>query len=214
MYIIYNKKTDHVIHDDPMDIDPKLKAKDIYPDFDSEIMEMYQADLPPEQVFIHYDNLLGQFNVGKDGFLAAKSIEEKAEAGDIRFDPEILKGYVDEEETLTSAIFPMRIVELGIRLGLIKTAAECGSAFKILDHDQENRLSEKYSPGLEIKLLKDYVAWIDEGKPKNDKRGKKYLEMSSHINALKKEYKSLRDRLKKIKVGLKAMKAEDLKKGT
>ena len=185
-----------------------MKAGDIYSDFDPETMELFRTDLPPEKIFIHYDNLLGHFNVGKDGLISEKSIEEKAEARSIRFDPEILKEYIYQEETLESATEAMRIVELAMRLKLFKRVDECKAAFKILDIEQESRLAEKYSPGYETKLLKDYTAWIGDGKPEDDKREEKYLKMTAYIAGLKEEYKALRGELKKLITQIKAIEAE------
>nr|VFK08720.1 MAG: hypothetical protein BECKLPF1236B_GA0070989_10049 [Candidatus Kentron sp. LPFa] len=198
MYIIWNKKEHYVINDYPDESGIGKAAKELYPAFDPETMALFCTELPPARIIPCYENLLGHFNVGEDGLLTEKSLEEKAKAGGIRFDPARLAEYADADQTLTEKSKALRIVALGIRLGLMKDVAACEAAFKLLDDEFEARVAQKYPPGMEMKHTKAWMTWFNEGKPANDRRESAYTQMQAFMDGVRAEYRGIRTRLKEM----------------
>jgi len=81
---------------------------------------------------------------------------------------------------------------------LLKTAAQRKTAQAMLDQRIEAEILAAYSPGREMKLLKEYIDWHNEGQPKKDDRQKLYLKMQKDIAKIKSKYAKLRDGLFKI----------------
>ncbi len=195
MYIIRMKKSKEIVLEHAAPLSAKLKGKDIYPAFNSKTMELLKYDgntLPP-----HY-------KVTKDRSLVPKTAAELAEEGLIEF---------GEDLSLYGVQVPaaddgnLQNVKLALELKLVKTIRHCREAFRMLDDEFEARVAQLYRPGLEAKIMKDYIEWMDEGKPADDKREKKYLDMKETINAVKEEYKEVRAALKAIIVPLKGQNA-------
>ncbi len=195
-YLIRDKKTKAIIYDTPAQINASLEGKDIYPEFNAKTMELlkYDGENPPEH-----------FKVNKKGFIVEKTLPELVKDGLIRFGNQLAK-YIEYQPAMDEAGVDktnLHVVQLGLKHKLIKTIQQCQQAFGMLDDEFESRVSEKFRPGLEAKLMKDYMAWMEEGKPADDKREKKYLDMKAAIDAVKDEYKGVRAKLKKIIVPLK-----------
>ena len=195
MYIVRMKKSKEVVLEHPASLDKKLKGKDIYPAFNSKTMELLKYDgdtLPP-----HY-------KVTKDRFLVPKTAAELAGEGLIEFGDDLglygVKVPAADDSNLQN-------IKLALELKLVKSLRHCEEAFRMLDDEFEARVARLYRPGMEAKLMKDYMAWLEEGKPADDKREKKYLDMKETIDAIKDEYKEVRAKLKEIIVPLKEQNA-------
>jgi hypothetical protein len=200
-YLIRDKKTKSIIYDTPTPISPDLKGIDIYPEFNGKTMELLKFDgpNPPEH-----------FKVNKKGFMVAKTLKELAKEGLIKFGAHLSK-YIDYQAAMDHSgqnRTHFHVVQLGLKLKLIKTLYDCQQAFSMLDDEFESRVGEKYRPGLEAKIMKDYIAWMDEGKPEGDKRETKYKTMKADIESIKEEYKEVRAKLKKIILPLKEQESE------
>lgn len=199
-YLIRDQKTKAIIYDTPSPVNKKLKGKDIYPEFNSKTMELlkYDGENPPEH-----------FKVKKNGFIVEKTLPELAKEGLIRFGNQ-LKKYVEYQPAMDEPGVDKtysHMVRLGLKHKLIKTVQQCQQAFSMLDDEFEARVARLYRPGMEAKILKDYIEWMEEGKPAGDKREKKYLDMKAAVDALKDEYKEVRAALKAIVIPLKEQSA-------
>lgn len=192
MYIIQDKETKKVLCDSPAAVDENLMGEDIYPHFNPDTMELLKTDIV--DIAGQYDNLSKYYNVDENGYLRDKTVEEKLAQGLIESKDDLL-GYATSEDAGGNAI---PTVKLGLAHNLITTVDHCNIAFRELDEEFERRVAQKYRPGLEIKLMKDYFAWAMENKPAGDKREQKYLEMTAAIDAIKEDYKPVRAELKKI----------------
>lgn len=187
LYVVLNKKTKEILHIQPTALNQKLKGKDVYPDFNPKTMQLAKTDL---------QRLPDHFNVNKKGFIVEKTFEEKILEGIIGFD-ELFRF---EGASGDPGFDKVKFV---LDNKLIKTVAQCKAVFAYLDAEFEAKVAREYRPGLEAKLMKDYMAWLEQGKPADDKREKKYLDMKAAIDAIKEEYKEVRAKLKKIIVPLK-----------
>lgn len=124
----------------------------------------------------------------ENGQIVQKNIQEQVDEGLILLNEPF--EYADGDERKER---PIREVVEG---DYLKTLKQCQEALKVMDNEIEEKVSEKYSPGYELKLTKRYMEWVIESKPQNDSREQKYLEMQSYIEEIKKEYKPLRAKVR------------------
>lgn len=186
MVAIIDKKTEKIIYKNTALGDKKLKGNEIYPYFNPKVMEIveFDGDILPE----HYKVVKGK--------IVELTFKEKVKEGLVEFGEDLFSHV--EFDGKNKDLPSMQLVKVGLKYNLIKTLDHCNLAFNMLDEEFENQIAREYRPGYETKILKDYINWSNEGKPKNDKREKKYLEMQAFIDKLKEEYKPVRAKLKKI----------------
>ena len=82
---------------------------------------------------------------------------------------------------------------------MLKTKKQCDAAISIINEEIEQKIAEKYSPGYEMKIIKDYLEWITLSGPANDEKVLAYKKMQSDISKIKSEYKDLEKQLSDIK---------------
>jgi hypothetical protein len=191
MYVVRNKKDKTIIHIDPTPLTQKRTGEEVFPDFNSKTMQLLKTNLT---------QLPDHFNVDKNGNIIEKTFEEKIKEGIIGFDELFHFDGSFENAGFDSVAFVLDN-------DLIKTIAQCEAVFAYLDAQFEARVAKIYSPGLETKIMKDYIAWMDEGKPDGDKRETKYNTMKANIDAIKEQYKEVRGKLKEIIIPLKEQEA-------
>jgi hypothetical protein len=195
LYLVRDKKTKRIIFSNPASLKEKLKNKAVYPHFDAKTMEVLKTDMK---------SLPQHYTVDTKGFLSPMSVEEMAAKGFLVFEEDLAR-YIEYSDE--NSLFPddkyIRLVLLALKLNLIKTIQQCLEAFRMLDKEFEARVAQIYNPGLETKIMKDYIAWIDEGKPAGDKREIKYRSMKETIDSFKQEYKEVRAMIKEIIIPLK-----------
>lgn len=196
MYLVRDKETKEIIFENSEPLPEGLKGRDVYPIFDERKMELITYD---------GDRLPRHYKVRK-GVVLEKNLKEKLKDGLIRFGTDLFSHV--EFDGKSSDLPNMQIVKAGLKYKLIKTLADCELAFKLLDDEFEARVAQLYRPGMEAKLMKDFMAWMEEGKPAGDKREKKYLDMKAAVDAIKEEYKEVRAKLKEIIVPLKEQNAQ------
>jgi hypothetical protein len=196
MYAVRDKATKEIIFENSDPLPKGLKGKDVYPIFDAKKMELLTYD---------GDQLPQHYKVRK-GVVYEKSSKEKLKDGLIRFDKNLFSHVEFDGESNDPP--NMQLVKAGLKHKLIKTIADCELAFLLLDEEFEFRVAEKFRPGYEMKIMKDYTDWVGEEKPAGDKRESKYNDMKAAINAIKEEYKEPRKKLKKIIVTLKEKEAK------
>ncbi|NQZ10760.1 MAG: hypothetical protein HRT35_26710 [Algicola sp.] len=206
IYIILNKQTHQVITDHKNDTQG-LQPETVYTEFDASTMLLVHSDLPIVQLSQYYDNIDGHFHIETNGLLREKNLQEKADCGAIDFALELLL-QSDEYNNLEGKTPAINLVSLGLQLNLLKTLKSCKKAFGLLDEEIEQRFAIRYSHGKEMKLLKNYVAWIDEEKPTDDNRPVKYQKMQDFLLLLKQDYSELRQQLKALITPLEAAKAK------
>lgn len=183
MYIIQDKKTNTVLYNSPTMMDG-LSGEEVYAGFDPKTMRL----------LINTSGVLPEyFKADKDGFVVEKTFEEKVKDKDLslqeifRFDPdrEAEKGKFD----------PLAFC---LKEGRIKSSDDCSLVLGYLTSKFEYELAQQYSPGYETKLLKEYIAWMAEGKSAKDSREKNYIAMQTAVAELKKSDKPIRDKVKKL----------------
>ena len=86
----------------------------------------------------------------------------------------------------------------------IDTRAVADQCLLELGQQLEEAIAQEYSAGYETKLTKDYLIWISDGKPADDRREQKFLTMQQRINAIRLQNKALRGQIKAIRAALKA----------
>lgn len=193
MYIVRFRASNDIIAQQNSPLALGLNGADIYAGFDPETMEFLKFD---------GDQLPEFYRVEEDGNVIEKSFHEKASEGLIRFSRDIFRhARYDAESSMRPN---MQAVKIGLEANLIRTIDECNLAFSMLDEEFEARVGEmRYTPGFEAKLMKAYIEWLEEGKPADDEREKKYRKMQKDLDSVKEEYKSLREQLKSIIIPLK-----------
>ncbi len=195
MYLVRDKETKEIIFENSDPLPEGLSGRDVYPIFDGKKMELLTYD--GEQLPQHYKV--------RKGVVLEKTAKEKLRDGLIRFGTDLFQHV--EYDGQSSDLPNMQLVKAGLKNKLIKTIADCERAFKLLDDEFESRVGDKFRPGYEAKIMKDYIEWMEEGKPADDKREKKYLDMKETIASVKEEYKEVRAALKAIVIPLKEQNA-------
>lgn len=185
MYIIQDKKTSEVLYNSPA-LPEGLSGKEIYPDFDPNTMLMLKSNMGTIPDF---------FKADKDGFVVPKTYKEKVEDGDLSID-EVFQFDANGEASQEN----FDPVKHYLKDGKIKNQKECELVLNYLTSKFEHELAQQYSPGYETKLLKEYIAWVAEGKPAKDNREKNYVAMQNAVAKLKSSYKPTRDKVKKMAV--------------
>jgi hypothetical protein len=203
MYIARDKKTKDILHINMAKLSENLEGIQVYSGFDPDTVEILKSEL---------DHMPDHYNVDEKGYVVPKSREEKIIEGIIGFE-ELFRF----QETGTASGSTTAGADTGTGIfddivfvlenNLIKTTEQCKIIFKYLDKHFEHEISGKYRSSFETKLLKDYIAWSNEGKPSNDKRETKYLKMKTYIDGVKEQYKPLRGELKKLITQIKAIEA-------
>ncbi len=129
-----------------------------------------------------------------DGSIVEKTLQEQVEEGLIDLNEPFQ--YVDGNTIVERPIAQV------VKKGFLKTGSQCDEALDIIDTEIETKVAAKYKTGYELKLTKRYLEWLNEGKPADDRREDKYLEMQTFVEAVKKEYKPVREIIRKKQEGL------------
>ena len=66
-----------------------------------------------------------------------------------------------------------------------RTIATSSHAKTRVDDQIEAEIADKYTPGKELRLLKDYIEWLEDGQPKGDPREKEYKKMERAIKRIR-----------------------------
>ena len=209
LYIILDKKTRQVLNDYQSD-DSNLKPQDAYSSFNPETMQLLRTELSIQAISDCYDAIDGHFHIEENGLLKEKTLAEKAASNALPFDPELLE-QSEELDKIEGATPSLKIVSLALQLKLLQTIEDCEQAFQLLDEEMAQCISEKYTPAMELKIMKEYMDWLEAGKPSDDPRQAKYQKMQTFINALKTDYKDIRTQLKATIIPL--IKEENLQEG-
>ena len=124
------------------------------------------------------------------GEIVDKTIEEQVNEGIISLDGpfEYVKGNNVCQYTI------QEVLDLNVVNNLKDAKTVKNRFFKIL----EKKIAKKYPSGYEMKITKAYALWVSEGKPENDPREKKFLEMQSYIDAVKTEFSELKHRINEL----------------
>lgn len=120
----------------------------------------------------------------KGNEIVEKSLKEKVKEGLVKIDEPF--EYIEGE-----VIFKYTIKDL-VEKKLLKTKEHCDKAITMVNLEIEQRIAEKYSPGYELKLTKDFIDWMAEAGKESDKRAIAYKKMKDEIEKIKIEYKNIK----------------------
>ncbi len=149
--------------------------------------------------------------------IVEKSLEEQIAAGLIELSPnqkvengEIVPktkaDFLKEElislnepfEYLDGEQIAVRSVADALEQGLIQTKVQAEEGLRLIRESIESEIAKLYSTSQELKLTKDYMAWITDGQPAQDKRATAYQDMQEKIKTVKQNYEATKEALKKL----------------
>ena len=149
--------------------------------------------------------------------MVLKSLEEQAKEGLIEIGPnqKIENNQIVQKslkEQLKEGLFELNepfqylednmvknhTVQEVIAKKLLTKKEHCAKALQALDVEIIKEIAQQYSAGEEIKRTKNYIDWIEAGKPDNDEREAQYREMQADIADIKAEYKPLKEQVQKV----------------
>lgn len=208
MYLVRDKNSFQILHTLSTDLSLNLSGQQVYSAFNSETMELLKSEL---------GEVPDAFNVDENGFIKAKSMQEKLLSGEVDF-TQVFNGQCDD-----ASLDPLQDNALGSPVtgeegtnGLGNQAQKTNWVAFVLDHNLidtpkkaqivfgylisqfEQALQAKYSQGMELKILKSYMDWQDDGKPEEDARQAKYLKMKEEVAGIKTLHKPLMNRVKEV----------------
>lgn len=262
MYIVRDKKTKKILHNNPAPLVQNLGNKEVYFKFDPKKMEIGKTDGSlPEYFDINEKEEIVELTLPdlvERGFvkleshqkivnnkIVDKTVSELLKEGLLKLQPnqkieknqivqKLLKELVDDgvvklspgqkvkgneivekslQEQVKEGIIklnePFEYVDGNeikrysgkqvIEKKLLKTKKQCDVAISMINGEIEQKIAEKYRPGNEMKITKDYLEWITVSEPANDERVLAYKKMQSDISKIKSEYKDLEKQLSDIK---------------
>ena len=125
-----------------------------------------------------------------DNLIVEKSIEEQVEEGLLTLESPF--EYVSNNEIKKYSVAAV------VEKGLLRSKEDCQQALKAIGELVEDKFTDKYSKGYELKLLKDYVYWMKDEKPEADEREEKFNDMATCISDIKSTIKPLKDQVKSL----------------
>ena len=210
MIIVLDKSSNQILHIYSGDLSLKLSPKQIYSGYDPKTMKLLKSGL---------GYIPKVFKVDKKGYMHEKTPEEKLIDGDISFE-EVFDisslinvgiantGLTEEslsEESLTEeslsegsnseSFDPVAFV---LTHKLVDSQQKCRLVLAYLNARLENKILQQYPVGKELKIIKSYMDWRDEGKPKKDPRQTNYQTMNTNIASIKESNKLLSEFLKSL----------------
>ena len=134
---------------------------------------------------------LGDHEKIENNEIVVKTLEERVKEGLETINEPF--SYAKED-----GIFKRTVKEL-IEGKLLKTKAHCREALDKLGIEIEQEIATEYSPGREMKIIKAYLYWIDDGKPgKDDERERRFKDMKAFTDKVRKKFKPMKDEIKKL----------------
>lgn len=171
MYVVRDKNTKLIIHEHDPKSRKKLSDKEIFEHFDPKSMEIGILPRSMKKVPSHF-KIEGRRAIVKLTKRQAERHERELHSSDT-----------------SSAEKPERVKP--VRTKSLRPKSGAVVKMKAADpHAQiELEIAKKFSPGNELRTLKDYVAWIDDGEPKRDVREREYLKMEKYVNKVRQKHK-------------------------
>lgn len=217
MYVVRDKKTGRTLAISKAPLSEKLKAKDVFPRFDSKTMELLKTDL---------DALPAHFSVDATGKVKPQTAAEAAKAGKIKLPAhKHVKGgkIVDKPvgqlhkegllrlnepfEYLTPAGEIKRYTNAQlVAKKLLTTDAHIDTVIAAINRKTAGLIEQSYPPRTEIRITKDFALWMYEGRPKNDARETAMLEMEAHIQKVRTDAAALKEKAETLRPGKPAKK--------
>lgn len=198
-YIIRDKQSREVLYiahgDRPLH---ELTVTNIYPDFNPGTMEVG---------WTHWSILPEAFDIAEDGQLLRipkeVSLNQAASSSKI-IHPLSLKEQVAQGkislrspfEYLDGDNIAYRSLDEIVEHDAIQSREECEFCQEFIKQKIESEIESKYPIGKEMKLTKNYLAWLNEDKPKKDEREASYLNMQEDIDSIKQKYANSKDYVK------------------
>lgn len=215
MYIVRDKNTFQILHTLSADLALNLTGQQVYRAYNPGSMELLKSEL---------GDVPDAFNVDENGFIQAKTLQQKLVSGEVDFaqvfnaqsldpslgftgDPSVnLSGEPSGEQAgeLDSHEDKPDLVAFVLEQNLIDNQHKADIVFGYLIGKFEQALQAKYSQGMELKILKSYMDWQDEDKPENDSRQAKYRQMKEDVSDIKAIHKPMMNRVKLVMAELKS----------
>ena len=203
MYVITPKSSHQILHSYPGDLSLKLSGNQIYSGFDPKTMNVLKSAL---------GYIPTVFKVDKKGYIHEKTRKEKLVDSDISFEEVFDISRLTKAGVTNKGATGAGVIDAGL-------SEESGGesfdpvafvlAHKLVDSQQkfqlvlaylnarlEYKINQQYPVGKELKIIKSYMDWCDEGKPNKDLRQTNYQTMNSDIASIKESNKLLSEPLK------------------
>lgn len=127
--------------------------------------------------------------VVKKNRLAQKPIKQMVEEGELTLN--------EPFEYIKNGMLHRRSLDEVIKRNVIKNLDQARITECKLKERIKAEIADRYSIAEEMKITKDFLAWMVEGKPGNDTREKKYLTMQESIRNLKSSYRKAKSKIRR-----------------
>jgi hypothetical protein len=225
MYLVREKKSKKIIHVNPAPLRQDLKGKEIYYKFDPRTMEIGRTEgRLPEHFEIDKEGFITELSLEEQVKRKIISLSEDETITDNQIVkiPKDMKVVTigDKKEIVPLTLVEKKnkgILKLNepfefindsenkierrtvfdvINQDLVKTKDDLKKAEEAISSGILREIAKSFSKDREIELIKDNMDWITDGQPENDPRRARYLKMQKEIDAIKKKYAPLKQKLK------------------
>ena len=211
MYLVIDKKTKKVLHENPSPVSKKISKKSIWKKFDPksmEIIELANEELfeiengifskKPEQTEVSQEMVLTQIVEKQEATMSEFQRIEDNKVMQIALEELIASGKIELNEPFEQLVdgeIEQFSLEYLIANDLLSTKAHWEKALDFLRAKIEGKIAKELPIGLEMKITKEYIAWINDGKPTNDNRSVRYEEMQNLISSIKEQHDQLKTQI-------------------
>lgn len=187
MYIVINKESRAIIHINNAPLSANLSDKEVYSDFSSKTMTIIKTD---EAVPVN-------FKIGKNNEIIELSPIEQIEAGLVSVEA-LLQRYVGDAQSLKASMEEL------LANKLVNTVDKGQAMLDVIAKAVELRISQAYNTSYELKIAKDFMTWLEDGQPPNDRREARYREMQAYIDGVKREFSNIKEQVRQLVANLSA----------
>ena len=225
MYIVRDKSTQEIIHTNPAPLSQALTEKEVYFHFDPATMEIGKTEgaLPKHYTINKYGDIeplpdtegeetvpIWEQTMDKQVAAGYRKLSELEKLAEVDGEMSIVPKTVEEQlaEGLIKLDEPFQQLENGevvsksldevLDEGLLKTTDGCIKASDTANQLMESAIAREFSPGREMKVTKNYLAWLKEGQPAEDPRETDYENMQAVIESIKEEFRPIKAQIKAI----------------
>ncbi len=176
MDYVVKDRTHKVIFTKTTTQDKHIEPTDIYPDFDPDTMYFFALS-PHDKI--------------EKGYVVPKTDADRV--ADKTLELEEPFGYLDDKGRLKT-----RTIDEILDLNLLKTMDQCKKAMVYLGADLEKEIKKEYTIGYQMKIMRNFMLWMADDKPPDDKREQRFHEMNENLEKFKSKYREKRNTIKEI----------------
>jgi hypothetical protein len=162
-----------------------LSDEEVYAGFSPKTMEIIKTD----------EAIPANFKIGKNNEIIELSPMEQIEAGLVSVEA-LLQRYVGDAQSLKTSMEEL------LANKLINTVAQGQAMLDALAKAVEQRISQAYNTSYELKIAKDFMTWLEDGQPPNDRREARYREMQAYIDGVKGEFSAIKEQVRQLVANL------------